>query len=146
MHQVASRSHRSQYMLIGENDELESWSPGWANACAVSGKLRDSGSLRSNQSNAWLPARLDMTPKNASWPATCTHYSTTVLVAEYDKNRDYKGSMMTRQVEASLSFADADYDVIRVAIKLTGKFDVSYLAGSYRVSLRFGTGFIGSIS
>ena len=75
-----------------------------------------------------------------------TKYSTTVLVAGYDKNRDYKGYMMTRQVEASLSFANADYDVIRVAIKLTGKFDVSYLAGSYQVSLRFGTGFIGSIS
>ena len=67
-------------------------------------------------SRAWLPARLDMTPKNPSWPATCTHYSTTVLVAGYDKNRDYKGSMMTRQpVEASLSLANVGYDVIRVA-------------------------------
>ena len=51
------------------------------------------------------------------------------LVAGYDKKRDYKGSMMTRQVEASLSLANAGYKVIRVAT-LTRKFEVSYLAGS----------------
>ena len=53
---------------------------------------------------------------------------------------------MTRQVEASLSLslANAGYDVIRVAT-LPWEFEVSYLPGSYQVSLRFGTGFIGSI-